>query len=398
MSAQASVPPTPLSLPWVERLVRFDTTSRRSNLDLIEAIRAEIEAEGLSAELIRDASGTKSNLFATIPAANGAVDGGIILSGHTDVVPVDGQRWDSNPFEPEIRDGKLYGRGTCDMKGFIGVAMSLLPEMRRAKLRRPIHLAFSYDEEVGCLGAPLMIAALIERGLRPSGCIVGEPSNMQPIVAHKGIRAYRCCVTGHAVHSSLTPNGVNAIEYAARLICFIQDMMKEFRVAGPFDEAFDVPYTTGQTGTIKGGIAMNTVPSSCEFVFEYRTLPTADPQAIYDRIERYARETLLSAMRAVHQDAAIEFSQLAAAPGLEASEDAELTKLVQALRQDRTLRKVAYGTEAGLFAAAHIPSIICGPGSIEQAHKANEFVELSQLVSCEQFIRGIVDRQSEVAE
>lgn len=384
----------PMSLPWVERLVRYDTTSRRSNLELIGLIHETVRDLDLEATLTHDASRGKANLFATVPASDGHPDGGTILSGHTDVVPVDGQPWDSDPFEPQVRDGRLYGRGTCDMKGFIGVVLALLPEMREARLKRPIHLAFSFDEEVGCLGAPLMIAEILRSGLKPGGCIVGEPSNMQPIVAHKGINIYRCCVTGHAAHSSLTPNGVNAIEYAARLICFICDLMGEFRSKGPFDAFFDVPFTTGQTGQISGGNAINTVPAGCEFSFEYRTLPGVDPEAIFVKIQAYARDVLLPSMTAVSPQADIVFSRLARAPALQADEQAGLTRLVQALARDTATRKVAYGTEAGLFASAHIPSIICGPGDIAQAHKANEYVELAQLSACEDFLRGLVRNQS----
>ncbi len=384
----------PVSLPWVSRLVSMDTVSRHPNLGLIETVRDELRSRGIESTLTYGRDGKWANLFATLPAHDGATNGGIVLSGHTDVVPVDGQKWDSDPFKPEVRDGLLYGRGTCDMKGFIGAALALVPEMQRVKLSKPLHLALSFDEEVGCAGAPLMIEELLKRGVKPQGCIVGEPTGMRPIVAHKGINAYQCCVRGHAAHSSLTPRGLNAIEYAARLICHIRDLADEFRAQGPFDELYDVPFTTSQTSTIEGGNAINTVPAECRFVFEFRNLPSLDPEAIFARIERYARETLLPQMRREHASAAIEFTKIAAAPGLDAAEQAAITQLVRTLTADQAQRKVAYGTEAGLFARAGIPSVVCGPGDIEQAHKANEFVALEQLVACESFLRKLIHGMS----
>lgn len=381
---------SPVSLRWVSELVAMDTTSRVPNLGLIETVRDALAARGIESTLTHDQRGGWANLFATIPAHDGTTDGGVVLSGHTDVVPVDGQQWDSDPFTPAIHDGRLYGRGTCDMKGFIGAALALVPEMQAAKLARPIHLALSYDEEIGCAGAPLMLAELKRRGLQPGGCIVGEPTGMRPIIAHKGINTYRCCVRGHAAHSSLTPKGLNAIEYAARLICHIRDIADEFRANGPFDELYDVPFSTAQTSQIEGGNAINTVPAECRFSFEFRNLPTLDPDAIFARIDAYARDTLLPRMRREHPDAAIEITKIAAAPGLDADEQAAITELVRALTADRAQRKVAYGTEAGLFANAGIPSVVCGPGDIEQAHKANEYVELAQLDACKRFLRKFI--------
>src|SRR5690606_23052396 len=219
---------------WIKRLVSIDTTSRNSNLGLIEMVRDELRQAGIESHLSYDAGGAKANLYATVPAADGSTQGGIVLSGHTDVVPVDGQDWDSDPFQPQVREGRLYGRGTSDMKGYIGTALSLLPRMTGATLKKPIHFALSYDEEVGCVGAPLMLADLQARGVRPEGCIVGEPTSMRVIVAHKGINVWRCCVRGHAAHSSLHPKGLNAIEYAAQLICFIREQADRMRAAGPF--------------------------------------------------------------------------------------------------------------------------------------------------------------------
>ncbi|MBV8260179.1 MAG: acetylornithine deacetylase [Paraburkholderia sp.] len=384
----------PASLPWVTRLVSMDTVSRHPNLGLIETVRDDLRARGIESTLTYGRDGKWANLFATIPAHDGETNGGIVLSGHTDVVPVDGQNWDSDPFKPEIRDGLLYGRGTCDMKGFIGAALTLLPEIQQARLASPLHLALSFDEEIGCVGAPLMIEELVKRGVKPEGCIVGEPTSMRPIVAHKGLNAYQCCVRGQAAHSSLTPRGLNAIEYAARLICYIRDLADEFRANGPFDELYDVPFTTAQTSTIEGGNAINTVPAECRFAFEFRNLPALDPDTIFARIEQYARETLVPKMQREHAAGAIEFTKIAAAPGLDATEQAAITQLVRALTADQTRRKVAYGTEAGLFARAGIPSVVCGPGDIQQAHKPNEYVSLEQLAACEGFLRKLVHGMS----
>ncbi|BBU27471.1 acetylornithine deacetylase [Burkholderia sp. THE68] len=395
---EAASTTSPLSLPWIERLVSFDTVSRNPNLGLIESVRDELRHAGIEATITSDPRGQWANLFATIPAHDGETNGGIVLSGHTDVVPVDGQDWQSDPFKPEVRDGLLYGRGSCDMKGFIGAALAMLPKMQATKLAKPIHFALSYDEEVGCAGAPLMIADLLKRGVKPDGCIVGEPTSMRPVIAHKGINTYHCCVRGFAAHSSLTPKGLNAIEYAARLICHIRDIADEFRAKGPFDELYDVPFTTSQTSTIKGGNAINTVPAECNFEFEFRNLPTMDPEQIFQRIESYAHDTLLPKMLKEHGNGAIEFTKLASAPGLDATEQAAITQLVRALTENQDKRKVAYGTEAGLFANAGVPSIVCGPGNIEQAHKANEYVSLEQLAQCEAFLGKFIHSMSVEAQ
>jgi acetylornithine deacetylase len=388
----------PDSLPWIKKLVSFDTVSRNPNMGLIETVRDELRKVGIEATLTTDPSGKWANLFATVPAHDGSTQGGIALSGHTDVVPVDGQSWQSDPFQPAVRDGRLYGRGTCDMKGFIGTALSLLPKMQATRLARPIHFALSFDEEIGCAGAPLMIADLMRRGVTLDGCIVGEPTGMRPVVAHKGINVYNCHLRGFATHSSLTPQGMNAIEYAARLICFIRDLADELRTQGPFDELYDVPFSTAQTSTIQGGNAINTVPADCSFVFEFRNLPMLDPQVVLARIEKYAFQSLLPKMQREYESAAIEFSPIATAPGLDASEQAAITQLVRELTQDQEKRKVAYGTEAGLFARAGVPSIVCGPGSIEQAHKANEYVALDQLHACEAFLAKLIQSQSVEAQ
>lgn len=377
------------TMEWLTRLVAFDTTSRNSNLDLIDAVQDWFARHKIAVRITRDAKEQKANLFATLPAHDGRSDGGIILSGHTDVVPVDGQQWDTDPFSATLRGDRIFGRGTCDMKGFLAVALALVPELLGMKLPRPVHMAFSYDEEIGCRGAPLIIADLQQAGIHADACIVGEPTKMQPIVAHKGVQGFRCMVSGHAAHSSLTPQGCNAIEYAARLICFLRGMADEFRRQGPFDEHFDVPFTSVSTNMVKGGNAGNTIPAQCEFFFEFRNLPDVKPREVIARIHAYANE-LQHEMQREKSGTAIVIDQVAAVPAFESSEEAEMTRLARRVSGEKEIRKVAYGTEAGLFQQAHIPTIVCGPGNIEQAHRANEYVLVEQLRMCEEFLRAVV--------
>ena len=374
---------------WLARLVAIDTTSRNSNLGLIETVRDHLRARGLDPWLSSNAEGTKANLFCTLPAQDGGTQGGIALSGHTDTVPVDGQNWSSDPFALTERDGRLYARGSCDMKGFIACAVALVPEFLATPRAKPLHLALSYDEEIACIGAPVMLADMHQRGVKVDGAIVGEPTSMQPVVAHKGLNAYRCRVHGKAAHSSLTPQGCNAIEHAAQLICAIREMAEQWRANGPFDQFYDVPYSTITTNLIGGGIAMNTIPQLCEFTYEFRNLPMLSPADIQGRIDAYIQTELLPRMQREFPGAAVEIENLAAAPGLDASEQAAITQLVRALTADKSVRKVAYGTEAGLFQGAGIPTVVCGPGSIEQAHKVDEFVAIDQLTQCEKFLRQV---------
>ena len=383
--------PLPRSLDWTRRLVAIDTTSRNSNLGLIEEARDHLAKLGFQIALTHDASGAKANLFATWPDREGRLQGGVVLSGHTDVVPVDGQAWSSDPFKPEVRDGRLYGRGSSDMKSFIGACLALAADLPSDGLARPLHLALSYDEEVGCLGAPGMIAEMRARGLDPEGCIVGEPTSMAPVTAHKGFNVWRCTVRGCAAHSSLPWKGVSAIEHAARLILFITDLARGFRENGPFDEAYDTPYTSSSVGKIEGGVAANIVPELCRFIFEVRNLPGVDPDGIFAAIEAYAQETLVPGMQAVSPKAEIEFERLVASPAMEASEVAAITQLVRRLTRDGQVRKVGYGTEAGLFQNAGVPAIVCGPGDIAVAHRPDEFVELDQIIACEAFLGRVVE-------
>jgi len=374
---------------WLKHLVAFDTTSRLSNLALIESVRDALKKQGVDPQLIYSHDGKKANLFATLPAQDGETQGGIVLSGHTDVVPVDGQSWTSDPFKMTERGAKLYGRGSADMKGFIASSLALVPEFLAMPRQKPIHLALSYDEEVGCVGAPVMLAELRRQGIRADGCVVGEPTGMQVVVAHKGINLFTCRVHGKAAHSSLTPRGCNAIEYAARLICRIRDLADHYKAQGPYDQLYDVPYTTVTTNRIQGGIAVNTIPDACEFQYEFRNLPGMSAQSIQSKVEAYVRDELLPRMREEFADAGIDIEVGASAPALEASEQAAITQLVRALTNDQDTRKVAYGTEGGLFQNAGMPTVVCGPGHIEQAHKPDEFVAIDQLVACDNFLRKL---------
>ena len=384
------------SIDWLTRLIAFDTVSRHSNLALIEDVQAYCEQLGLTVDLTFNDVKNKANLFVTVPAGKNAdeVNHGLVLSGHADVVPVDGQDWTSEPFIATIRGDKLYGRGACDMKGFIACALTLLPQAvnlsNAGKLRRPLHLALSFDEEVGCLGAPLILADLKARGITPDYCIVGEPTNMAMVVAHKGIAVYRCRVHGKSAHSSLTATGVNAISYASRLIGYVDELAEEISHRSDNDALFDVPYSTLSVGTIKGGTATNIVPNLCEFTFDYRNLPHMTQDDIIAPIQAKVAE-LNAQMQARAPETGIELLQEESVPAMTDNDSAELQALIAALTGDDTRHKVAYATEGGQFTNSGIPTIICGPGSIEQAHKADEYVALSEIERCDEFLQKLLN-------
>lgn len=385
MSAQ----PAEATLAEVTDLITFDTTSRDSNLPLIDHVESRLQAAGITSQRIPNLEGTKANLLATIPAADGTTTGGIVLSGHTDVVPVDGQDWSSDPFTPEIRDGRYYARGSADMKSFVGVILSRLEQLTAAKLREPVHLAFSYDEEVGCVGAIDLVKAITAAELAPRGCIVGEPSSMRVIRGHKSMNVFRVDFHGVAAHSSLTPEGVNAIAYASEFVAFVHAVAAEFRTEGPFDEAYVVPYTTVTANTFTGGIAVNTIPAEASVQFEFRSLGSVDRQALIARFRAEA-ERLGRAMAAENADAGVDFAIEAEAPGCETPHDAAIVSLAANWGGIATDDKVTYGTEAGLFSEAGIPTVVCGPGDIAQAHAPDEFIELEQIAACESFIDALI--------
>lgn len=370
-----------------KRLVAFDTTSRNSNLALIEFVRDYLDGYEVTSELVYDASGAKANLYATIGEAE---RGGIMLSGHTDVVPIDDQDWHTDPFALTEKDDRLYGRGSADMKGFVATLLSLVPTLVQRKLREPIHLSFSYDEEIGCIGIRTLIDALKDRPNKPRLCIVGEPTDMQVGIGHKGKHTLRCHVHGHEAHSSLIHQGVNAIEAAAELVAKLKEIARRKRDHGPFDPDFQPPYSSVHTGLIQGGTALNIVPRDCRFDFEFRHLPSENPDVLLAEVKRFAA-TLLPEMHRVDPATHIEFDPLSATPGFEshhASEIAELGKLWSATRD---VGKVSFGSEAALFHNAGVPTIICGPGHIAQAHQPNEWVALDQLALCERFMERLVD-------
>jgi acetylornithine deacetylase len=372
------------------RLVAFDTTSRGSNLELIQYAEDRLGALGARLKRVPNADGTKTNLWGMIGPE---VEGGIVLSGHTDVVPVDGQPWTTDPWTlTDKGDGRLYGRGTCDMKGFIALALAAAPELAATSLSRPVHFAFSYDEEVGCLGVRGALERLKQFPVMPKGCVIGEPTSMQVTTAHKGKKSVRCHVHGHECHSSLAPQGVNAVEYAAEVIAHLKGMARRFASEGPFDHDYDVPYTTIHTGIVHGGTALNIVPKDCRFDFEFRYLPGEDPEKLLADVQRFAETKLAPEMKAVTAEAGFTWQQISAFPGLDTKDGEEIAVLAKALALSNATVKVAFGTEAGLVQQAGIPTVVCGPGSIEQAHKPDEFVAISQLVQCEAFMDRLVAR------
>ncbi|MEP7140886.1 MAG: acetylornithine deacetylase [Caldimonas sp.] len=376
--------PSARALELAQTLVRMNTVSHESNLELIHFVRDELARHGVASTLTFDDTRTKANLCATLGEGK---PGGVIVSGHTDTVPWDGQDWSLDPLGAVLRDGKLYGRGSADMKGFIGLALAQTPAFLAADLPFAIHFAFSYDEEVGCFGARRLIADLRARGLAPRACIVGEPTGMVPALAHKGVYRWRCCIKGRAAHSSLTPRSVNAIEIGARVVGKLGDMAERFRT-GPQYEGFDVPYTTSSVGVIQGGIADNVVPEDCRFHYEFRNLPGADVRAMQDEVRAYAA-SLEPAMRAVAPEAGIRFEPICETPAFLARADDPAVLLAARLAEADATTLVAFGTEAGLFQAAGIPTVVCGPGHIAQAHQADEFVSLDQLAASERFLLGL---------
>jgi acetylornithine deacetylase len=377
---------SPRSLELARTLVQMNTVSANSNLELIHFVRDELKRLGVTSRLSFNDGKTKANLFATL--GEGKPDG-IILSGHTDTVPWDGQDWSADPLSAQVQDGRLYGRGSADMKSFIAIALAHATQFLESTSPFAVHLAFSYDEEVGCFGVKELIADLREAGIRPLACIVGEPTSMVPAIAHKGVYRYRCCVRGKEAHSSLTPQSVNAIEMAARVIGKLRDMAEGFERSEPRYAGFDVPFSTASVGQFHGGIADNVVPRDAEFRYEFRDLPTADARAMQAQLLAHARE-LEPAMKKVAPETGFSFDTICEIPSFLGSAADPVTRLAQRLAGEGGTTQVAFGTEAGLFKNAGIPTVVCGPGSITQAHQADEFVSLEQLARCEAFMRGLV--------
>ncbi len=379
--------PQPRTVEILSRLVGFDTTSRNSNLELIDYAEAILKECGARTERTYDATASKANLWATIGPADRP---GIVLSGHTDTVPVDGQAWSTDPHELVKRDGKFYGRGTCDMKGFVAVALAMAPAIARSRPSRPVHFALSYDEEVGCLGVRGLLAELARKPMLPSACIVGEPTMMQVAIGHKAKRSLKITLHGSSGHSSRAPEYVNAVEHAARIVVRMREIGQRLAAGGLRDELYDLPHTTAHVGTMHGGTALNIVPDRCEITCEFRVLPQEDADALVGEITAYIREAVEPEMKAFAPGAMIDVELLAAFPGLDMAADHPLVARARHAAGRNDHLKVAYGTEAGLFNELGIPTVVCGPGSIAQAHKPDEFVTAEQLAACERFLAELL--------
>ena len=376
---------SPHALELAQTLVRMNTVSHRSNLELIHFIRDHLARLGVQSRLTWNADKTKANLFATLGEGKPA---GVILSGHTDTVPWDGQDWSMDPLGAVVQDGRLFGRGSADMKAFIGIALSQAEQFLNSDAPFAVHFAFTYEEEIGCFGVKELIADLRDAGIRPLACIVGEPTSMVPAIAHKGVYRYKCCVRGKEAHSSLTPHSVNAIEMAARVVGRVRDMAEGFERNEPRFAGFDVPFSTASVGQFHGGIADNVVPRDAEFRYEFRNLPTANAAQMQAEVVAYA-QALEPAMKTVAPAAGFSFETICEIPSFLGSKDDAVTRLAQDLTGEKGTTLVAFGTEAGLFKNAGIPTVVCGPGSIQQAHQPDEFVSLEQLARCEAFMQGL---------
>lgn len=383
----AAAAPGADTLRLIRELIAFPTVSRDSNLQLIDHVRELLRPLDPELRLTFDNDRRKANLFATLGPRG---EPGIVLSGHTDVVPVDGQQWTSDPFVLAEREGRLYGRGTSDMKAFIACVLALVPAYVGRGLKTPLHLAFSYDEEVGCLGVRGLLADMVAAGIRPKSCIVGEPTEMRPVIAHKGKQSYRCSVRGLASHSAYAPLGVNAVEAAAEAVAFLKQLARRHRDRGPYDRGFDIAYTTVHTGVIRGGTALNIVPQDCVFDFEFRNLPGDDPERLRAEFEHHVRSVIEPEMHAVDPGTGFTIEKLSEIPALDTGPEARITALAQEFSECSETLKVSFGTEASQFQVAGVPTVVCGPGSIRQAHKPDEFVTLEQVARCERFLHRLM--------
>jgi acetylornithine deacetylase len=376
---------SPRALELAQTMVRMNTVSANSNLALIHFIRDELARLGVASRLTFNAEKNKANLFATLGEGKPA---GVILSGHTDTVPWDGQNWSEDPLSATVRSGRLYGRGSADMKSFIALALAHAGDFLESRAPFAIHFAFTYEEEIGCFGVRELIADMRDAGIAPLACIVGEPTSMVPAIAHKGVYRYKCCVRGKEAHSSLTPHSVNAIEMAARVVVKLREMAEGLEREEARYEGFDVPFSTASVGQFHGGIADNVVPRDAEFRYEFRDLPTADAYAMQQEVLAHAK-AMEPAMQRVAPESGIRFETICEIPSFLGSATDGVTRLAQRLSGEQRTTLVAFGTEAGIFSRAGIPTVVCGPGSITQAHQPDEFVSLEQLGRCEAFMRGL---------
>jgi acetylornithine deacetylase len=384
------MPAAPLTTAaMLARLCAFDTTSRNSNLALTDFVRAWLDGLGVPCRVSHDPTGRKANIHAIIGPHRA---GGIALSGHVDTVPVDGQAWSADPFTLRAQDGRLYARGSADMKGFVASCLAAVPSLLARGLQRPVHLFITYDEETDMGGARRLIEDLAESDLRPELCIVGEPSLMQPILAHKGRLALHLTARGRTGHSSQPGRGVNAIHALAEAIAYLAAEQRRFAAEGPFVEGFDPPCTTPHVGTVEGGTILNIIPEHASCMVEWRVVPGDDPVAEVERLRAYLARAVEPAMKAVDPSCGFTFEVVDAIPGMALAADHPLTALVKQLTGSNRTGKVSYGTEGGLYQQASIPTIVCGPGSIAQAHQPDEWIAQSQLDACDAFLHRLADR------
>lgn len=377
-------------LEWISRLVAFDTTSSKSNLALIEDVEAYLHGFGVETFRVSNEDATKANLYAIVGPKT---QGGVVLSGHTDVVPVEGQDWSSDPWTVVEKDGKLFGRGVADMKSFSAIGLSLVPEMLAANLKRPLIFALSYDEEVGCIGAPSMIAEIADKVPPPAAVIVGEPTSMKVIDGHKGIASFRVKVTGYTTHSSQTDRGVSAVEAAAKLITKISNMRAARAARADAASPFDPPYSTMTVNVIHGGTQLNIMAAEATFDWDLRVIPGDSREDIIEEFADYAKG-VEAEMRAKASGCRIAIEQMTNAPSLAPSEENPAADLAKAITGHNSTDVVAYAAEAGQFQEAGFSVVICGPGSIDQAHQANEFIALDQVIQGTAFIRRLIQRLS----
>ena len=370
----------------LERLIAFETVSRRPNAALIGYVRELLDASNIPYQLVSNETGSNINLFATVGPADRP---GVVLSGHTDVVPVDGQDWRRSPFRLTEEDGRLYGRGTADMKGFVACALQAALKAAQRDLKMPLHLAFSYDEEIGCVGVRHLLERLAELPVRPRFCLIGEPTELAIASGHKGKTALSADCRGQEVHSALAPKGINALHLAADFLQLLRRTQVQIVESGARDEDYDIPYSTLHAGVIQGGTALNIVPNHCRIDFEIRNLKADDPTAILAELQSGTAEIL----KTYPPEATIELAVTNSYSGLDTPPDAEVIAFVKALTGANSTTKVAFGTEAGLFdQRLGVPSVVCGPGSMDQGHKPDEFITLSQLKACEAMLERLIDR------
>ena len=371
----------------LSKLIAFDTTSSESNLALMHYVQSFLSEHSVESRLVYNQEKTKANLYATLGPQDKA---GVMLSGHTDTVPVTGQNWTQPPYKLSKLNDRYYGRGTSDMKGFVAAVLASVPQIQANELHTPIHLAFSYDEEIGCVGVRKLIENLKEQTIKPAICIIGEPTSMQVVTSHKGKIAATVKVIGKECHSGMAPMGVNAINYAARLIHWLEQAAIQRKLAGPFDSNYDIPYSTIHTGVVQGGQALNIVPNFCDFTFEMRNIAKEDPFQLFEEFKTYANQ-LITEMREISEACDIQIELITQYPGLSTSETEDVVSYVRNLAQSQEKANINFGTEGGLFSQElNIPTVVCGPGSMDQGHKPDEYIEAFQLAQCDIFLKRLI--------